>query len=242
MVLPKFCPVPTSDRLSRGDGRPLLRQHHRRANPIAVEAGEVIVFTHGDAHVMSSSPGMRADRRTRRYRRRRAARLPFSFQPWRRRGASAKLVCGYLACDARPFNPLLESLAAVIKAGDPRGRDAGWLGQFIHVAVAEVADKRAGSESVLDRAERTDVHRGGSPVLETLPAQIAGWLAGLRDPFFSKALSLIHAEPAHSWTIEGLARAVGLSRSVLAERFAIWLGFHRCIISRNGACRLPRSS
>jgi len=29
--------------------------------PIAVEAGEVIVFTRGDAHVMSSSPGMRAD-------------------------------------------------------------------------------------------------------------------------------------------------------------------------------------
>ena len=29
--------------------------------PIAVEAGEVVVFTKGDPHVMSSSPGMRAD-------------------------------------------------------------------------------------------------------------------------------------------------------------------------------------
>src|SRR5262249_54295086 len=29
--------------------------------PIALEAGEVIVFTRGDAHVMSSAPGMRAD-------------------------------------------------------------------------------------------------------------------------------------------------------------------------------------
>ncbi len=29
--------------------------------PIAVEAGEVIVFAHGDPHVMSSGPGMRAD-------------------------------------------------------------------------------------------------------------------------------------------------------------------------------------
>src|SRR6185295_9671588 len=29
--------------------------------PIALEAGEVIVFTRGDPHVMSSSPGMRAD-------------------------------------------------------------------------------------------------------------------------------------------------------------------------------------
>ena len=29
--------------------------------PIAVEAGEVIVFTKGDQHVLSSSPGMRAE-------------------------------------------------------------------------------------------------------------------------------------------------------------------------------------
>ncbi len=29
--------------------------------PIAVEAGEVVVFTKGDSHVLSSSPGMRAD-------------------------------------------------------------------------------------------------------------------------------------------------------------------------------------
>ena len=37
--------------------------------PIAVEAGEVIVFTKSDPHILSSSPGMRADpRRTRRAR------------------------------------------------------------------------------------------------------------------------------------------------------------------------------
>ena len=33
--------------------------------PIALEAGEVIVFTHGDPHVMTSSPGLRADTPTR---------------------------------------------------------------------------------------------------------------------------------------------------------------------------------
>jgi len=30
-------------------------------DPIAIEAGEVIVFTRGDPHVLSSSPGMRTD-------------------------------------------------------------------------------------------------------------------------------------------------------------------------------------
>jgi AraC-like DNA-binding protein len=40
----------------------------------------------------------------------------------------------------------------------------------------------------------------------------------LRDPFVGKALSLMHAKPARR-TIEDLAKDVGLSRSVLAERF-----------------------
>jgi AraC-like DNA-binding protein len=37
-------------------------------------------------------------------------------------------------------------------------------------------------------------------------------------------LSLMHAKPARNWTIEDLAKDVGLSRSVLAERFADLVG------------------
>ena len=60
--------------------------------------------------------------------------------------------------------------------------------------------------------------------LEALPPEQAGWLAGLRDPFVGKALSLLHGAPAFSWTIEELAKQVGLSRSVLAERFTNLVG------------------
>jgi AraC-like DNA-binding protein len=60
--------------------------------------------------------------------------------------------------------------------------------------------------------------------LEALPPEQAGWLAGLRDPFVGKALSLMHGGSARNWTIEDLAREVGLSRSVLAERFTDLVG------------------
>jgi AraC-like DNA-binding protein len=56
--------------------------------------------------------------------------------------------------------------------------------------------------------------------LETLPPEHAGWLAGVRDPAIGKAMSLMHARPAHDWTIDELAKEVGMSRSVLAERIA----------------------
>jgi AraC-like DNA-binding protein len=112
----------------------------------------------------------------------------------------------------------------MLKVGDPRSNDTGWLGQFIHFAVAEVADRRPGSESVLTKLSElmfVDVVRR---YIETLPAQKTGWLAGLRDPLVSKALALIHARPSFSWTIEGLARQCGASRSVFAERFVQIVG------------------
>jgi AraC-like DNA-binding protein len=60
--------------------------------------------------------------------------------------------------------------------------------------------------------------------IETLPAHDNGWLAGLRDPAVGRALALIHARPSFNWTIEGLARQCGVSRTVMAERFVRLVG------------------
>jgi AraC-like DNA-binding protein len=192
---------------------------------VAVEAGEVVMFTNADPHVMSSSIGMPASAPTAgMIDIAEAGRLPFHINLMNGGAVSAKLVCGYLACDSRPFNPLLGALPPMLKCGDPRRNDAGWLGQFIHFAVAEVAEKRAGSDSVLTKLSELmfiDVIRR---YIETLPQHDAGWLAGLRDPVVGKALALIHARPSFSWTIEGLARQCGSSRTVLAERFVQLVG------------------
>jgi AraC-like DNA-binding protein len=191
----------------------------------AVEAGEVIVFTHGDAHVMSSSPGMRAEPFTQDTMDTVAAsRLPFFANYGEDGPTSAKLVCGFLACDARPFNPLIENLPPVIKVGETGGRDTAWLGQFIRLATAESADRRAGGESVLAKLSELMFIEVVRRYLETLPAEQSGWLAGLRDPSVGKALSLLHGSPAQNWTIEDLAKQVGVSRSVLAERFNSLVG------------------
>ncbi len=56
-----------------------------------------------------------------------------------------------------------------------------------------------------------------------LPREQTGWLAGVRDPEVGKALALLHRKPAHPWTIAALANEVGISRSVLAERFRRYL-------------------
>ncbi|MFJ3307104.1 AraC family transcriptional regulator [Streptomyces sp. NPDC086549] len=46
-----------------------------------------------------------------------------------------------------------------------------------------------------------------------------GWLRALADERLAPALRLMHADPAHPWTLEELARAAAMSRTTFAVRF-----------------------
>jgi transcriptional regulator GlxA family with amidase domain len=46
----------------------------------------------------------------------------------------------------------------------------------------------------------------------------------VRDPEIGTALALLHRDPSRAWTVDDLAKAAGLSRSVLAERFQHYIG------------------
>jgi AraC-like DNA-binding protein len=191
---------------------------------MALAAGEVVVFTQGQPHMVSSRPDMRADPPAHDVLEvAAAAQKPFCIN-YGDGTAPDRLVCGYLACDARPFNPLLDNLPPVMTAGTPPGDDTGWIAQFIRLAMTEAAAKDAGSETVLTKLSELMFIEVVRRHLNALPPEQAGWLAGLRDPFIGKALSAMHSRPSHRWTIEELARACGLSRSVLAERFTQRLG------------------
>jgi AraC-like DNA-binding protein len=52
----------------------------------------------------------------------------------------------------------------------------------------------------------------------------AGWLRGLSDRRIRAAITAMHAEPAHHWTLEELARIAGLSRTLFAQRFKRLVG------------------
>ena len=192
--------------------------------PVLLEAGEVIVFTRGQWHVMSSHAALRDDPAAADVRHLAATgRKPFCINLGDG-DVSARLVCGYLACHARPFNPLLENLPPVMTMRGQGDGAADWINPFIRFAVAEAAENRAGRDSVLTKLSELmfiDVVRRH---LETQPADQEGWLAGLRDPFIAKALSLLHGDPARAWTLDELARQCGLSRSSLAERFTRRVG------------------
>jgi AraC-like DNA-binding protein len=134
----------------------------------------------------------------------------------------AALVCGFLGCDLRPFNPLIATLPRLMHLRADEGLD--WTTHFMRQAVAESKNKRLGGEAMLERMSEMMFIDAIRRYVETLPEDSRGWLAGIRDRFVGRALSLMHDAPAVGWTVDELGRRVGLSRSALHERFAEMVG------------------
>jgi AraC-like DNA-binding protein len=192
--------------------------------PIRLEAGDIIIFPHGDAHLLSSEPGLTAKPKMAIYQAAAAApSLPLSCA-FGGTGETTLIICGFLGCDVRPFNPLIATLPRVLHIRDRAGSTRGWLSQFVHVAVAESRDRRPGAQSILARLSELLFVEAVRRHLETLSAEETGWLAGVRDPAVGRALAAIHRRPAHPWSLENLAREAGASRSALADRFALLVG------------------
>ena len=56
------------------------------------------------------------------------------------------------------------------------------------------------------------------------PGGGVGWLTALADPQGGAAIRAMHADPAHPWTLQGLAGRVGMSRSTFALKFKAAVG------------------
>ena len=191
--------------------------------PIRLEAGDVIVFPQGDAHVMSSATGLQAELPV-------APKRPYPQLPFHSISGPGNgkeksfVVCGFLGCDTRPFNPLLSALPKVIHVSSKQNPRAIWLNHFVQYAENECNEKRSGGEVMLSKLSELLFVEVIRMYVDTLPPEQTGWLSGLRDSYVGKALSLMHERPAHPWTLEDLAHEIGLSRSVFAERFTDLVG------------------
>ena len=139
-------------------------------------------------------------------------------------GEQTRIVCGFLGCDRlESLNPLVGALPPVLRFDTRRGTAAAWM-RIPELAAAEIAAGRAGSETVLAKLSELLFVESLRRYVEELPEEQTGWLAGLKDPFVSRALSLLHGRIAQEWTVDNLGHEVGLSRSALADRFTRLIG------------------
>ncbi|MEO8756935.1 MAG: AraC family transcriptional regulator [Devosia sp.] len=135
-------------------------------------------------------------------------------------GDLTQMVCGYFSCDELLFNSFLRSLPPVIKVR-PTGATASLFEAGLAYALEDgelcggVTTTRRVPEMLLVEALRLYSEQSEAPT---------GWLAAIGDTLVSRALKLIHDEPARDWNVDELARQSHTSRSVLGERFRALLG------------------
>jgi AraC-like DNA-binding protein len=184
--------------------------------------GDIVVVPHGDAHVFSNgSPRTIIDNG-------KHLEAVFSQGLVLSRsgggGEPTRFVCGYMECDPELCKTFLGGLPPVFKV-NIRNDDAGkWLENSIKFSAAAAGANRAGSDAVLARLSEALFAETMRRYMAELPPAQTGWLAGARDPGVGAALAHMHRAPETPWTIAKLAEQVGVSRSVLAERFRHFLG------------------
>jgi AraC-like DNA-binding protein len=189
---------------------------------IELKPGDVVIFPHGHAHVMSSIKG---------------ALAPFpnygmtakitsrDLKPLQAGGGGeiSRFVCGYMSCDPYLSRPILNGLPPVFKVNIRTDRSGQWLEHSILHLVEEAASGRVGSEGMLAKLSEALFVDTLRRYVSDLPEQQTGWLAGARDAIVGRSLGLLHSRIAHPWTIADLAAEVGISRSALVERFTRYL-------------------
>jgi AraC-like DNA-binding protein len=198
---------------------------------VALDAGDLVIFPQGDSHVVSSAPGMRGQPNIELHRDAAGGNLPLILQHGGG-GEPCALICGFIGCDRHPYNPLLSTLPRTLvvrreqvtrtpSGGRPTSSPLALLAQL---ALSESKSRSSGSECALSRLSELLFVEAIRAHVQTLPTEQRDWLGALRDPHVGKALAALHDRPAEAWSLDDLAREAGLSRSLLAERFAHFVG------------------
>jgi AraC-like DNA-binding protein len=193
-----------------GDGRTL-----------ALGAGDIVVFPHGDPHVMRNGPVVKPVNHAEEVQRVLSQGLKVSRLGGG--GEITKFICGYMTCEPQLCRVLLGGLPPIMKVNIRNDASGQWLENSLRYSVDNADASRPGGQAVLAKLSEVLFVETLRRYIGLLPQEHTGWLAGVRDPEVGKAMALLHGKPAHPWTVATLANEVGISRSVLADRFRRYL-------------------
>ncbi|MDX3580445.1 AraC family transcriptional regulator [Streptomyces europaeiscabiei] len=91
-------------------------------------------------------------------------------------------------------------------------------------AFEEIAREEPGQQILLDRTMDLMLITALRAWFTRPGTQIPTWYRAHSDPVVAPALRLLHADPAHPWTVAALAARTGASRAHLARRFNALVG------------------
>lgn len=191
------------------------------SRPLMLTAGDLVIVPHGDPHAMRNGPFIGSVDHAKQVQcivsqGLKVARLGGG-------GETAKFICGYMTCDPHLSQTFLSGLPPILKVNIRSDVSGQWLEQTLRYSVDHADASQPGGEVVLAKLSEVLFIETLRRYIAQLPPNQTGWLAGVRDPEVGQALALLHRKPAHPWTVASLGQEVGISRSVLADRFRRFL-------------------
>ena len=139
-------------------------------------------------------------------------------------GELTRLTCGVVRFDHVAGRQLIALLPRVLQIDSWNDDEGSWLQSTLRFIAREARELRPGGETVITHLADILIIQAIRAWIDSVPETERGWLAALRDKPTGTALAAIHREPEKDWTVESLAKAVGMSRSGFSARFTNLVG------------------
>jgi AraC family transcriptional regulator, activator of mtrCDE len=190
---------------------------------VDLQAGDLILIPKGRAHVLADSAGRSAAPLEQAIKNSGYTGAGIFVLGEENLAASTQMVCGHFSFRDGADHPLLQALPEFIVISAATRARVPLLGEVLHLIKRKMPANDLGTAAALVRLseivfiELLNVEISGSP-------EFARITSALIDKKIGRALSLIHAEPGRAWTVEVLARELGMSRSSFSDRFRDLVG------------------
>lgn len=197
-------------------------RHPPDGAPRRLARGDLVLLSHGDAHVMSDEPT--------------TAPVPIaSLLAGQPDGAVAcishggdgtpcSILCGTFRLEHGAGNELLSLLPPLVVVSRGDTSTVEWFDTTIALITRELASGQSGVATIVSRLTDVLVVQVLRAAATSLPREAAGWLAAVQNEQIGRALALVHRRPSEKWSAESLAAEVGMSRSVFFEKFTKLVG------------------
>jgi AraC-like DNA-binding protein len=138
-------------------------------------------------------------------------------------GSRTIMACCSVRFNEPTLHPLLNLMPPILLVRQATVSDPT-LPALLDAMAAEVIGQRIGAATILTRLADVVITRVVRMWAEHRHDDTTGWLAAITDPKIGRVLAAIHRRPTIWWTVDSLARAAGMSRSMFCERFSAIMG------------------
>lgn len=186
--------------------------------------GDLVLFPHGTGHFLRGQRGARVERLDR----------VVEESGFTGRGvlvwggneipeSETQLVCGHFAFGEDAGHPLLDQLPPYIhiRKGDEISNT--WLDITLKMLGSVAGRAQPGGDLIAAKLAEIIFTQTIRSFLDSDQASRLVF-RGLRDPQISRLLAALHRDFKNPWSLEEMARAAGMSRTVFAERFKELMG------------------